>query len=242
VLADSFILRAGAADFWVGSYFAGAAAIRERLEAFIVADDVVIEDCTADWVGVTLMESGAERVANAALLAVGGVEFSGRRGVAPTREWVFPRARANDVRAGLAGLREVEADEMEQRRIEARIPVVPRDIGPGDLPNEGGLDADAISYVKGCYLGQEVMARLKSMGQVRRRLLRVRGGGRKPVLPAELFQGERKVGELRTAVETDRGGNFIGLALVSLLNLRAELPLRFSADAGAGPVALIDTP
>ena len=111
------------------------------------------------------------------------------------------------------------------------IASVPKDIGPGELPNEGGLEGPALSYNKGCYLGQEVMARLKSMGQVRRRLFQVEGFSRVPSLPAPLFQGDRRIGELRTAVGTGEG--FVGLALLSLLNLQREAGFSLSAGAEA---------
>ena len=125
------------------------------------------------------------------------------------------------MRAQLAGWRELSADEMARRRIEAGIPAVPADLGPGDLPNEGGLEADAISYTKGCYLGQEVMARLKAMGTVRRRLVRVAWAGEEILtLPAALFLGARQVGELRSAAPEAKGGA-IGLAMVSLLQVTA---------------------
>ncbi len=230
VLADSFVLRGkGAEEFWVGSYFSAAAVIRERLEAFIIADDVIVEDETERWAGVTRfgMEEG-----NA-----GGSEafmFRGRRGVEPCWEIVGPLGEAE---LGTP----LTAVEMERRRIEAGIPAVPRDIGPGELPNEGGLETAAISYTKGCYLGQEVMARLKSMGQVRRRLLRVKGAGVVPGLPAELFQGERRVGELRSAVADATGTGFVGLALVTLLNLRAGGPLA-TAAGGEEVIQILDTP
>ena len=130
------------------------------------------------------------------------------------------------------------AEDMERRRIAAGIPAVPKDIGPGDLPNEGGLEAEAISYTKGCYLGQEVMARLKSMGQVRRRLLKVRGTGEIPPRPASLFQGDRRVGELRSAVRD--GAEWIGLAMVSLVQLRREDGL--SLESGGAAVVNFSDP
>jgi folate-binding protein YgfZ len=116
---------------------------------------------------------------------------------------------------------------------------VPADIGPGELPNEGGLESVAISYNKGCYLGQEVMARLKSMGQVRRRLLRVKGDGPAPTSPAPIFQGDRRIGELRTRVPTPKG--FEGFALLSLLNLQKDIGLSFSPE-GEAVVMVVDTP
>jgi len=133
-----------------------------------------------------------------------GFGFPGRR-AKEDLTWVFPTAEREGVREQLAGLRNIDGEELEQRRIAAGIPAVPADIGPGDLPGEGGLEAVAISYTKGCYLGQEVMARLKSMGQVRRRLRRVAGPGPVPQVPAPLWQEGRQVGELRSAVATENG-------------------------------------
>jgi len=169
-----------------------------------------------------------------------GFGFVGRRALQPSSEWVYPVTSENEraVAAALAGRSELSAVEMEQLRIAAKIPVVPIDIGPGELPNEGGLDETAISYTKGCYLGQEVMARLKTMGQVRRRLLRVRGNGAIPSLPAALYDGERRVGELRSAVVNAEG--FVGLALLTLLHLQPDRALRFSVHAEESAVRLID--
>lgn len=220
VLADSFVVRGGtgaggsaaggAEVFWVGSYFSPAAAIRERLEAYVIADDVVIEDLTTEWAGVTVW--GAKVEAGA-----GDVVFPGRRSREACAEWMFPVARANEVSAALAGRVELDDEEMERRRIAAAVPAVPVDIGPGDLPGEGGLESIAISYTKGCYLGQEVMARLKAMGQVRRRLVRVAGSGSLPdALPAGLFTGDKRVGEVRSAVRTG-GVGWSGLAMISLM-------------------------
>jgi folate-binding protein YgfZ len=223
----------------VGSYFSPAAAIREHLESFVIADDVVIEDVTSKWTGATLLGEGAV-AALAAETRVGFV-FRGRRARGENAEWIFPVAEAEAVRAQLTGLRDLDANEMARRRIDAGIPAVPVDVGPGDLPNEGGLEADAISYTKGCYLGQEVMARLKSLGQVRRRLLRVAGTGEYfPARPAALFVDGRKVGELRSAVHDGTGG-FVGLAMLSLLHLDQGTTLAFAADA-APAVRLVDAP
>lgn len=216
VLADSFVVRGGgsaaggAEEFWVGSYFSPAVVIKERLEAYVIADDVVIEDLTTEWVGVTVWGGSVEA-------GVGDVVFPGRRSREACVEWMSPLARANEVSAALAGRVELDAEEMERRRIAAAVPAVPADIGPGDLPGEGGLESIAISYTKGCYLGQEVMARLKAMGQVRRRLVRVAGNGAPPeALPAGLFAGDKRVGEVRSAVRVG-GEGWSGLAMISLL-------------------------
>lgn len=228
VLADSFVRKISEGDWRVLSYFSSATVIRERLEAYVIADDVVIEDQTADTVGLTLL-------GNVTAVEVGagaeGWEFRGRRMTELHTELIFPASAEFMVTPRLAGGVSVTAGEMELKRIAAGIPAVPVDIGPTDLPNEGGLETVAISYSKGCYLGQEVMARLKSMGQVRRRLLQVHGCGEPPTQPAALFQGERKVGELRSAAR--EGAGWIGLAMVSLVQLKREAGLALVSGGSA---------
>lgn len=228
VVADSFVMPDATEEaYWVGSYFCPAVVIRERLESCLIADEVTVDDETAAWEAVTIFgtaDRGALRVK-----VPQGMVFSGRRDQAEHHEWVFPAAARSEVQACLAGLPELTDAEIQLRRVRAGIPAIPADIGPGELPNEGGLDAGAISYTKGCYLGQEVMARLKSMGQVRRRLQRVAITGPVPPLPAALYAGGRQVGELRSAVATEKGGE--GLALLTLLNLPAEVELGLTPEA-----------
>lgn len=236
VLADSFVLRGRGEEFWVGSYFSAAATIRERLEAFIIADDVAIDDETARWTGVSVVgrEAGAADLGEALI-------FPGRRARGENIEIVFPASGEAAVQAAWAGLPELGAEEFARLRIEEGIPAVPADAGPGDLPNEAGLEDEAISYTKGCYLGQEVMARLKSMGQVRRKLLRVRGEGAIPLrLPAPLFVGGKQVGELRSAVAEGASG-FIGFAMLSLLQVKDANAALTWAD-GTPACRLIDSP
>lgn len=236
VLGDSFVLRAGPEAFWVGSYFSAAAALRQRLEAYIIADDVTVEDETAAWAGISLLGAGAESAAGELGLPL---RFGGRRAAEPGVEVLFAAETLPAVEARLDALPwpRLSADVMERLRIRSGITAVPRDVGPADLPNEGGLETVAISYTKGCYLGQEVMARLKSMGRVRRRLRRVAGPGAPPVPPAPLFQGGKKMGELRSAAA--EGGGFIGLAMLMLAGLDPGAGLAF-APGGPPTVRLAE--
>ena len=152
VLADSFVLRGGGPnEFWIGSYFSSAKEIRERLESFVIADDVSITDATTDWAGVSLFDGGATTLPTGP--AEGGFVFPGRRTKAGSVEWVFPVAEMERVRKKISGAAELTGEEVARERITAGIPAVPVDLGPGDLPNEAGVEAEAISYTKGCYLG-----------------------------------------------------------------------------------------
>jgi folate-binding protein YgfZ len=226
------------------SYRVPAAVMRERLEGFIIADDVVIEDQTEAHALLTLIGARAGdwlRTQVGALPDSGGMVpapsggwvFCGRRGRAENWEWLVPRLSRPD-----PPLANLSADDLERIRLQAGIPAIPDDLGPADLPNEGRLESVAISYTKGCYLGQEVMARLKAMGQVRRRLTRVTGLGSFPAeRPATLYQSGKRVGEVRTWV-ADGAGGWLGLAMLSLLSLDANAPLSLS-PAGPGTITVV---
>jgi folate-binding protein YgfZ len=234
VLADSFVLPGDkAGEFWVGSYFSGAETIRRRLEAFIVADDVTLDDQTDAWAGVALMGDGAGEWLASSRRA--GFTFRGRRSAEAVWEWMFPAADAQAVRMELAGIPETTPQEMERLRIAAGIPAVPADIGPGDLPNEGRIEADALSGAKGCYMGQEVMARLKTRGKVRRSLFRVAGPGPWPTGQVSLWQEGRPAGELRSSAPDPDGAGMIGLAMLTLRDLRTDAPLSLSAGGAQAP-------
>jgi len=230
VIADSQVIRsADGAQFWVASLASPAQVVAHRLGEFIIADDVVIEDETAGWRGLALLGAGSG--AWLAGAARPGLVFPGRRDSGESWEWVYPAGEAEAVGTATSGARTADPAAVERRRIASGIPSIPADIGPGDLPNEGGLETQAISYSKGCYLGQEVMARLKSTGRVRRMLVRVRGGGAPPATPAALWRGDRREGELRTAVADGSGAAFAGLALVSVAAGREGGGLSLAAGA-----------
>lgn len=221
VIADSFVMPGREKESYaVCSYFSPATVIRERLESFIIADDVQVTDETNEWYGST------ESAESAVDFARGDQDvfiFPGRRGLEKSHVERMTRSLAPE-----ASRTAMTAVDMERTRIRAGLPAVPVDIGPGELPNEGGLEQDAISYTKGCYLGQEVMARLRSMGQVRRRLVVVEGAVPPPAHGAPLFQNGKRVGEIRSTVSD--GGGFVGFALLSLINLDPTAGLCLAAD------------
>jgi len=247
VIGDSYILRDDDC-FWITSESSLASVIKQRLEAYVIADDVVIEDLTIDWNGYTLFGTAAPAWLESAGVKLGppgtftkvgkGLIFRSRRVPCESWEWLQPRiwqAWPDLVR----GSNLVSPAELDALRIEAGIPRVPADIGENDLPNEAGLESVAISYSKGCYLGQEVMARLKSMGQVRRKLLRVKGPTPLPEkLPAPLFHSGKKVGELRSAAAISDG--FIGLAMLSLIGVGESTTCALSETAPES-IQILDT-
>jgi folate-binding protein YgfZ len=224
VLADSQVLRQADNDYLVVSFSTPSAPLMTRLQTYLIADEVELTDQTGEWTGVLLWgEGGAELQAPA-----GSLLLPSRRASSGSVQWLVPMGRSGDTAAVLRinSTREGDQPAAELARLHDGVPAVPADIGPRDLPNEGGLEDIAISYTKGCYLGQEVMSRLKNLGQVRRRLHLVQGAGVPPASGTGLYQGERKVGETRSGAQD--GENFLAMAMVSLVNLGPAAGLSLS--------------
>lgn len=95
----------------------------------------------------------------------------------------------------------------ETARIEAGIPRFGADMDETNLPQECGIEARAISYNKGCYIGQEVLNRIHSMGHVNRELRVLRLADELKWLPVKgdkLFQGDKEAGYITSAVQSPR--------------------------------------
>ena len=85
-------------------------------------------------------------------------------------------------------------------RIEWGFPLFGQDITDKNLPQEVARDDRAISFVKGCYLGQETVARIDALGHVNRRLVGVNFSGQQVLdIGEELFADEAAVGTITSA-------------------------------------------
>ena len=118
---------------------------------------------------------------------------------------------AEAVRAAL-GAELVSEDAAEAVRVESGRPRYGRDIDLDTIPEEAGLNGRAVSFTKGCYVGQETVARLHYKGKPNRHLRGLRLS--EPALPGdEIRLGDRVVGRIGSAVESPAYGP-IALALV----------------------------
>jgi folate-binding protein YgfZ len=111
----------------------------------------------------------------------------------------------------------LDADELERRRIEAGVPRWGRELDDRILPAEAGLDATHISFSKGCYPGQEPVARLHYRGHPNRGL-RVLELADVPEYDAELVHDGKVVGRVTSAARRTDG------SVVALAYVRAEVP------------------
>ena len=114
------------------------------------------------------------------------------------------------------GLIEVDASGFDVLRIEAGTPVFGKEITDKNLPQEFGRDDRAINFVKGCYLGQETVARLDALGHVNQLLKGLLLEPESPCPPAGslLEHDGKRVGTITSAAFSPRRNAAVGLALV----------------------------
>ncbi len=233
IVADGFVLRECDESFWIVSCHCEESRVYERLDDYLVMDEVELVGQAASSYGVALWGGAIE-----AVVAELGVElplkgdwrggagvfaFWGERAGAAVLEVVFSGGDAADrlesVRAFVQdrGFSILAHDDLSRMAVEALKPRVGLEIGLEDLPQEVGLATVAISYEKGCYLGQEVMARIRSMGKVRKRLASVDLESAQWLgeLPVSLIdQHGKKRGSLRALEKCDSG--YMGIAIIAL--------------------------
>ena len=113
----------------------------------------------------------------------------------------------------------LNGDELERMRIEAGTPAWGKELDDRVLPAEAGLDERAISFTKGCYPGQEPIARLHYRGKVNRRLRVLEVDGAEP--GQEIAYGGKVVGRVTSAVG-DR----------ALAYVRTEVPAGAELEVG----------
>lgn len=224
VLGDSYVLCEGDELFRLISETSEADVLVEKLEKHIIADDVEIEQVDAAT-GFALIGEGAEAVLSELGLQAPVAEqsavsgdlrvFAGRRSSELNFEVLCLSADAAVAVREVLASRDVElvsCDRVTLDRVEAGYPLVPIEVGPADLPGEGGLERDAVSFTKGCYLGQEVVARMHNVGRPQRVLFVLKGEGVVPNCPTAIYNRETKqVGELRSAVSIENGWQGVAL-------------------------------
>jgi folate-binding protein YgfZ len=157
---------------------------------------------------------------------------------------VVPRASLRGVhdRAVSEGARAIGASAVESARIEAGRPLWGVDMDESTLPQEVNLESlGAISFTKGCYTGQEVVARLHFRGHVNRRLMGLRvDGSIAPLRGSELTSVENAVcGDVRSSAVSPRFGP-IALAMVRReVDTGAALSVRIDGNEVRAEVAAL---
>lgn len=138
-----------------------------------------------------------------------------------------------------AGARPCGAIAVEMARIEAGTPYYGPDISDKNLPQEIARDARAISFTKGCYIGQETVARIDALGHVNRTLVGVRFSGETiPAPGAELSVDGKTVGAVTSAAYSPRLAGPLALVYIR----RGSNAVGTQLDSPSGRAEVVSLP
>ena len=181
-----------------------------RLEKYAIADDVEFSDLTDEF---GLFHTLATKLPEA-ILPEGIVSRANRFGV-EGYDLLVP-VTLQGVVSQLLKENVLQPGAVETFRIERGIPEWGHELNEDVIPNEAGLDQRAVSYTKGCYVGQEVISRLKSLGHVNRKHCGVQliegsilASGQKLI-----NDSAKQTGFVTSAARSEKLGAWIGLVYV----------------------------
>jgi tRNA-modifying protein YgfZ len=220
--ADMRVLRLHDEDLWLDLEPGPAPGVLKHLRTYSIGREVEIEDATQAWAITSLIGPRAAELS--------GFDALGPEHAQGFREWdgVEVLAVATDVGLDLitrgdaaprlaelvesAGAVEVTEPAAEIIRVESGRPRFGLDMGPESMPAEAGITDRAVDFEKGCYIGQEPVARLHYRGKPNRTLRGLRLSA-----PAQhgdaLILGDKEVGKIGTAALSPALGP-IALAIV----------------------------
>lgn len=253
VLALTSIMRT-ATGLWIDAAADVAAPLRDHLEHYHIREDVELTDESAARASFLLIGPGAETwLAGHAAgarppqpLAHGGMQLGEIAADVARPAWCGPDGFLVQVTADdgprlaawleAAALPRADATAADVVRIEAGWPD-PVDMLPKSLPQELDGDARAISFTKGCYLGQETVARIDALGHVNRRLVGLTTARSVPA-GAEVCCGGAPVARMTSTCFSPRLAAGLGLAIVPLKALASDQPL----DVDGTPARVVPLP
>ncbi len=219
--ADMRVLRPAAEEIWLDTEPVALPAARRHLEMYSIGRDVKVADVSDERLVFSLIGPRSAEIAGTAALPENACETSSASGVeclaVGTRngiDLIAAAAEAERLREALlrAGAVEVSPEAVEILRIESGAPRFGAEMGTATMPAEAGIVEDAVSFTKGCYIGQETVARLHYKGRPNRHLRGLRLSA--PAEPgAALLLGEKEVGRLGGATVSPAFGP-IGLAIL----------------------------
>lgn len=160
-----FFVHTGGDSFLIDADPALRPVLQARLERYIIADDVEIEDVTAKWSIFHMISANEPRLSVPA-----GVVLADRFGCAGFDVWCEASQHAQINTELARHFQYCDEDCGERLRVERGIPRWGRELTGEIIPVEANLEQRCIDYEKGCYIGQETISRMKMSGQRNKQL------------------------------------------------------------------------
>ncbi len=211
-------------------------ALPARLERYIIADEVTLEDVTDQFALFHLLGEEAPVSPNESWHW-----RRSRRFGQPGWDLLVATAEHDRVRQALAAQNALcDAEGAEQFRIEQGVPRWGRELTDQIIPVEANLEAIAIDYAKGCYIGQEVISRMKMSGQTNKRLCGLVSRDGAPLRPDDRLTDPvtgKDAGWITSAARSESLGQEIALGFVKRGFNKPGTELR-----APGPVEVVALP
>ncbi len=222
VQADMRVLRLGDEEVWLDMEAEAADVVVRHLSTYRIGRQVEIAEPDPELSILSVLGPGAGELAGNGPLSPEHAHRElerdgiGCRAVATDLgiDLIFAAAKAEDVAGALvaSGAEQVSEAAAEIVRVESGRPRFGREISTRTLPQEAGIDGRAVSFTKGCYIGQETVARLHYKGKPNRHLRGLRLEA--PVAAGDpIVLEDRELGQIGTAVVSPANGP-IALAVI----------------------------
>lgn len=240
-------------------------AVLEHLDKYTVGADATVRDLTAEIGTLTIQGPASPRVLSDLFgdqvspldemevletdfdeepLFVVGSSFTGEIGF----DLLAPKKTLADLWETLldtgAGMRPVGMNTLEMLRVEAGIPRFLHDMDQQTIPLEANLER-AVSFNKGCYLGQEVIAKIRDRGRVNRQLTGLLlPRGELPNDGTPIYAGDKNVGKLTSRIDSPALGRPIALGYVHRDHRETGTQLRLEGggEAEVTPLPFVEAP
>jgi len=199
----------------------GLEGLKKRLSMYKLRADVILEDRSGELCVAALFGDGAlsalglDDTPGQAVAFGGGMAYTDPRLAAIGGRATLPLGEA-ETTLKAAGLQPTDAADYDRLRLTLGLPDGSRDlIVDKSILLEAGFDElNGVDWDKGCYMGQELTARTKYRGLIKKRLMPVAFDGAPPEAGTPVIANGKEAGEVRSSLETEDGG--IGLALMRL--------------------------
>jgi tRNA-modifying protein YgfZ len=252
------IVSATDAALWLDSVPGAGEALTAHLDRYLITEEVEIADRTTDVGPLCLVGPGAAEWLNERGLSTDDLPLWGQRSavlegidvivrrvgftLADAFELVVAHQHRPQLQEAITaqGIPLGSRDEFESLRIEAGFPHYGIDLSEENIAQEAARNEQAISFTKGCYLGQEPIARLDAMGHTNRQLCRLQVDS--DVVPqhgAAVRNAEgADAGRITSAAKAPGGNGVVALAMLKSAWTRAGTPLEV-LDTGSKPASSV---
>ncbi len=255
VLADLYLYEGG--DHMLADTGESTAAkVKDILDRFIITEVVQLHDSGDDQVHITVQGPKSTRALKEIIgLDVQDLKPLQHRTLGPSRiiardrtgqtgyDIILPLDESEAVwqafllKGGELGVRPVGLKALDILRLEAGQPKYGVDVDENTIVLEAGYK-DAISFTKGCYMGQEVVARVTHIGRVNKQLVKIEVGAKDvPASRSKLSSDDRDAGFLTSAAFSPGLGKVVGLAYVN--RDFAKEGTRLSLESGSTPLQAV---